>query len=679
MAYNQEPSAETPIIKFRNQDFTTLWNHCLSTGQMFEDETFPAADSSIGQKLLKSKVVSSMLWKRPQELPGGDPHFIRDGVSRFDIKQGKAGDCWFLAALGALTQNPQYMRKILVDERQSFSHQYAGIFRFRFWQCGQWVEVVIDDRLPVQEDQCLFVHPLHNNQEFWPCLLEKAYAKLLGSYSDLHYGFLEDGLVDLTGGVVTNIHLRSSPQDLVMAVKTAIKAGSLITCNTPKGLTDTAEQMENGLVSLHAYTVTGAEQVQYRRRWEEIISLWNPWGWEGAEWRGRWSDGSQEWTETHDPRKSWLHKEQTDGEFWMSCQDFQQNFLNMFVCSQIPITLDYGNKLDEGWSQIMCKKQVILGNRAGVPEVAEYNFSVQEEPEGPNVVVCFTVAVTPPNLKAEDEIPPLRFEVISVPWFQQIFPPTFFFPFGNAVQVQDPDKKFHRNFTKTCQLAPGNYVVTVQTQRKSVEFLLRIFLKTPKNGRHVSSHFNHSLTGSPSEHGISEVLQNMASHESIFYRFAQQRLDIDATQLRSLLNQELLRGASEDTFSLDECRSMVALMELKVNGRLDQEEFARLWERLVQCQHVFQKVQTSPGILLSSDLGKAIDNTEFLRGIILSREVLHLVTLRYSDSFGRVSFPSLVCFLMRLEAVAKTFRKLSRDGKGLYLTEMEWMNLVMYS
>nr|XP_012330966.1 calpain-13 [Aotus nancymaae]XP_012330968.1 calpain-13 [Aotus nancymaae]XP_021530108.1 calpain-13 [Aotus nancymaae] len=674
MAYNQEPSGETSIIKFNNQDFTTLWNHCLSMGQKFEDETFPATNSSIGQKLLQSKPISRVLWKRPQDLPGGVPHFVLDGVSRFDIQQGEAGDCWFLAALGSLTQNPQYMRKILIDERQSFSHQYAGIFRFRFWQCGQWVEVVIDDRLPVQGDQCLFVRPLRHNQEFWPCLLEKAYAKLLGSYSDLHYGYLEDGLVDLTGGVITNVHLYSSPADLVIAVKTAIKAGSLITCATPKGLTDTAEGMNNGLVSLHAYTVTGAEQIQYRRGLEEIISLWNPWGWDRDEWKGRWSDGSQEWEETCDARKSQLHKNQRDGEFWMSCQDFQQKFSTMCVCSQIPITLDRGNKLHEGWSQIMFRKRVILGSTAGVPEVAQYNFSVQEPMEGTNVVVCITVAVTPPNLKAEDKKSPLSFQVIEagsqVQWFQEKFPLMSFFPFGNSVQVRDSNEKFHRNFTRTYQLIPGNYVVAVQTQRKSVEFLLRIFLKTPNSGRHLSSHFNRSLKGSPSEHG---------SQESISYRFTQQRPDIDATQLHSLLNQEFLIGPPEDTFSLDECRSLVALMELKVDGRLDQQEFARLRKRLVHYQHVFQKVQTSPGVLLSSNLGKAIENTEFLRGIFVSRDLLHLVTLRYSDSCGRVSFPSLVCFLMRLETMAKTFRNLSKDGKGLYLTEMEWMNLVMYN
>lgn len=154
---------------------------------------------------------------------------------------------------------------------------------------------------------------------------------------------------------------------------------------------------------------------------------------------------------------------------------------------------------------------------------------------------------------------------------------------------------------------------------------------------------------------------------------------LDATQLQSLLNQEFLKGSPGDTFSLDECRSIVALMDLEVNGRLNEQEFSRLWRRLVHCQSVFWNAQKNSGVFLSSDLQKAIQETDFLAGISVTNELLDLMSLRYSDSTGRVSFPSLVCFLIRLEAMAKAFQNLSQDGKGLYLTKMEWMNLVMYN
>ncbi|XP_052796147.1 calpain-8-like [Mya arenaria] len=300
-----------------------------STDNYYKDEVFPACDESIFRK---KKVTKSVVWKRPQFIHE-NASLISDGTSRHDMRQGDLNDCWFLSTLSAIAEKPQLISKIIPDDYSFDSPSYTGKFRCRFWQFGDWVDVFLDDRLPTVNGHLLFAHS-SAPEEFWVSLVEKAYAKLNGSYESLEYGFEADAFTDMTGGLAEWYNPTELKHEDFYLIRAAFQSGAVIGCLSVDK-EGQAERERRGMVSNHSYVVTGVEEVSYKEGTVKLVRVRNPWG--DTEWQGAWSDGSDQWMQvTNDVKRELELTSQDDGEFWMSFDDFRKEYCNMIICNLSP-------------------------------------------------------------------------------------------------------------------------------------------------------------------------------------------------------------------------------------------------------------------------------------------------------------------------------------------------------
>ena len=271
------------------------------------------------------------------------PQFFIDGATAQDVHQGNGGDCWFLAALMAVSAKPDLIESLCVARDEKM-----GVYGFVFYRDGEWYPEVIDDKLflRVGDDDVLdvvrdwnkdkkegmalkhdeekllsqlqrggealyFSHCKSN--ETWLPLIEKAYAKAHGDYYVIEGGFASEGIEDLTGGVGVVLN----PEDIMDKDRFWIEQLSQVNKKYLFG-GGSKPTSSKGFIGGHAYAVL--------KTWEEgdlkLLKLRNPWG--EVEWEGDWSDGSKLWTP--DMMKKLDHTFGDDGVFWISYKDFLKHF-----------------------------------------------------------------------------------------------------------------------------------------------------------------------------------------------------------------------------------------------------------------------------------------------------------------------------------------------------------------
>jgi hypothetical protein len=315
---------------------------------------------------------------------------IRDGIQPSDVGQGALGDCWLLSAFACLAEYPGALENLLVTKEVN----RRGCYTVRLYddKLGAWRDLVIDDRIPCDggTGKPLFAQP--HDGELWVLVLEKAFAKLCGSYGNLEGGITLWALHAMTGDHVFGLRrvdgdggggrwkrldmtrlaepsLQHVPRLRRRAVsEVGLYSGSemhdveslwrllqgyrdheaLLAASLSEGEEREARRSD-GLITHHSYSLIRVVDTAAGTR---MVQLRNPWG--HSEWSGAWSDRSTMWDDNPAVAAELWPERQSDGAaeansegggkggggadddgvFWMSFDDFCTIFTEIEVCDR---------------------------------------------------------------------------------------------------------------------------------------------------------------------------------------------------------------------------------------------------------------------------------------------------------------------------------------------------------
>ncbi|XP_074887641.1 calpain-10 isoform X4 [Buteo buteo] len=300
---------------------------------LYTDPTFPASDTSIFFDYCTplAQFRGEISWLRPKDICS-TPRLFSNNLQDVQVKQGILGDCWFLCACVALQKSKYLLNKVIPPGQPSWTDEsYQGCFTCRVWQFGHWVEVTIDDRLPCLGGKLCFSQ-CQTEDLFWLPLLEKAYAKVHGSYEQLWAGQVADALVDLTGGIAERWTLKGPERNMEkektgMVLEKAVfrrlmnlKEQCVISCSVLS-----SRQGASELGEFHAFIVIdmlNLSEVSGKEIF--LLRIRNPWG--RRCWRGPWCEGGQGWSQLDPVVASELLSQIQEGEFWVDEEEFFREF-----------------------------------------------------------------------------------------------------------------------------------------------------------------------------------------------------------------------------------------------------------------------------------------------------------------------------------------------------------------
>ena len=284
-------------------------------------------------------------------------------------------------------------------------------------------------------------------------LLRRALQALLRRY--------REAIEDLTGGVTTELFTTDILDKNKFWSDEIMKVNKEFMFSCATGTfdrwqdSDVADRVgaRNDIHRLHAYSIMEAVELKGHR----LLKVRNPWG-EG-EWRGAWSDGSEQWT------PEWMqllnHKFGDDGIFWISYEDLLRRY------SSFDRTRLFGANwiLKQAWTTV------------DVPWSADYN----------DTKFTITITKTTPIIIALSQLDDRYFKGLEGQYTFQLHFRLDKDGENDYIVRSHGNYSMRRSVTTDLELEPGTYSVLMKitasrwTDKKSVEEVIRANCKGRQN------------------------------------------------------------------------------------------------------------------------------------------------------------------------------------------------------
>lgn len=254
------------------------------------------------------------------------------------ILQGSLDNGYFVEALQAVAMRPKLVKQLFYGWNSRRSVYVARLFKH-----GTWMRVELDDYVPVgrpgRDDKGANLPVCTRSEYFpnviWPCLIEKAYAKIhtmrasfsavtteqdWGGWEALDGGGkVEDALADLTGGVAGRFYTHSVAPDRLFVYIYELQRDTIFVCRPDQ------DRCEAQGVRLNPYY---PNVVNRAVTWEGGLYIQCFCGAPGV-----YDGGLQDITVPFSLTQCEDYPEtRADGFFWMNAMDFHEYFKEIFEC-----------------------------------------------------------------------------------------------------------------------------------------------------------------------------------------------------------------------------------------------------------------------------------------------------------------------------------------------------------